>query len=70
MIRLTNPIFDHAHLLICMNLCHHAKNQVIPSVHSGDTVNFRVQGPGWPHPYLTMPNQKICINMQRIMLFH
>ena len=25
-----------------MNLCQHAKNQSILSIHSGDTVNFRV----------------------------
>ena len=37
----------------CMNLC-----QLIPSVHSSDTVNFGVQRQDWPNPFLTMPNQK------------
>ena len=35
------------------------KNQLISSVHSWDTVNFRVQRPHWPYPVLNMPNQKI-----------
>ena len=35
------------------------KKQFIPSVHSTDTVKFRVQRPDWPHPFLTMSNQKI-----------
>ena len=61
-----------------MNLYQHEKNQLIPSVHSSDTVNFIVQRPGWPHPIFTMPNQKIfhqilllhiCI-MQKLTLFH
>ena len=63
--RLVTTISDHAHpkifnhLLICMNLYQHAKNQLIPKVHSWDTINFRVQRPNWPHLFLTMPNQKI-----------
>ena len=36
----TPKIFKH--LFICMNLYQHAKNQLIPSIHSRDTVNFRV----------------------------
>ena len=47
------------HLLICVNICQYAKNQLIPSVYSGDTVNFTVQRPDWPHSFLTMPNKKI-----------
>ena len=31
----------------------------IPSVHSSDTVNFRVPSPDWPHPFLTMLTPKI-----------
>ena len=54
---LTPKIFNH--LLICMNLCQHAKTQLIPSVHSWDTVIFRVERPDWPDPLLAMPNQKI-----------
>ena len=42
-----------------MNLFQHAKNQLIPSAHSGDTANFGVQRPDWPHSYMTIPNQKI-----------
>ena len=37
------------HLLICKNFYQHPKNQLIPSVHSSDTVNFRV------HTWLTTP---------------
>ena len=49
------------------------KNQFIPSIHSWDTVNFRVLSPDWPHPFLTIPAKKcmwICINMQKIRIFH
>ena len=46
-------IFDL--LLIFVNLCQHAKNQFIPSVHPSDTVGFRVLSRDWPHPYLTIP---------------
>ena len=65
-------IFNH--LLICMNWCQHAKNKLIPSVHSWDTVKFRVHWPDCPHPFFTIPNHKnsnqllslsICINMKR-----
>ena len=41
-----------------MNLHQHAKNQFIPSVHSSDTVNFKVPSHDWPHPVLTMPTPK------------
>ena len=34
--KLTLKIFNR--LLICVNLCLHAKNQSIPSVHSGDAI--------------------------------
>ena len=46
--RLNTNIFDQAHpqifnyLWICVNLCQHAKNRSILSIHSGDTVNSRV----------------------------
>ena len=50
----SSKIFKH--LLICMILY---QNQLIPSVHSSDTVSFRVQRPDWPHSFLTMSNQKI-----------
>ena len=43
-------------ILICMILY---QNQLIPSVHSSDTVSFRDQRPDWPHSFLTMSNQKI-----------
>ena len=35
------------------------QKKLIPFVHSSDTVNFGVQRPDWPHPFLTIPNQKI-----------
>ena len=50
-------IFNH--ILICMNLHQHAKNQLIASVPSWDTIIFRVQRPYWPQAFLTMPYQKI-----------
>ena len=31
----------------------------IPSVHSSNTVNFRVPWPDWPHQFLTMLTRKI-----------
>ena len=37
------------HLLICMNLYQHSENQLIPSVHSWDTVNISVQTPDCPN---------------------
>ena len=42
-----------------MNLYQQAKNQLILSVHSWDTISFRVQRPDWSHPFLTMSNQKV-----------
>ena len=35
------------------------KKSFFPCVHSQDAVNFRVQRPDWPHPFLTMLKQKI-----------
>ena len=54
----TPKIFKH--ILICINLYQHLKNQSIPSVHSSDKVSFRDQRLDWPHPFLTMLNQKVC----------
>ena len=39
---------------------------LIPSVHSSDTINFRVQRPDWPHPFLNLPNQK---NFNQLLIF-
>ena len=73
----TSNIFSQ--LLTCRNLYQHIKNQLIPSLHSWNTVNFRVQRPDWPFPLLAMPNQTIfnqllilwiCINMLKMRLFH
>ena len=56
-------------LLIFLNPYQNAKNQFIQSVHSSDTVNFRVLSPDWPHPSLIMPTPKIlnhlliCVNL-------
>ena len=52
-----------------LNLCQHAKTQFIPSVHSSDTVSFRVLSPNWPHPFLTMLSPEffnhllVCVNL-------
>ena len=63
--RPATPIFDHAHqkhLWSAFNFrgsvstC--KKNQFTPSVHSSDTVNFRVPSPHCPHPFLTMLSTK------------
>ena len=54
---LTPKIFNH--LLICVKLYKHAKNQLVPSVLSWDAVNFRVQRHDWSHSFLTMPQQKL-----------
>ena len=45
-------------ILDFLNLYQHAKNQFTPSVHSSETVNFRVSWPDWWHPFLTMTSQK------------
>ena len=45
-------IFDW--LLIFVNLYQNAKNQFITSVHSSDTVSFRVPSHDWPHSFLTI----------------
>ena len=46
-------------LLAFLNFHNHAKNQFIPSIHSSNTVNFRVLPPDWPHQFLTTPISKI-----------
>ena len=70
----------HTHFWLCppktfwsaFNFCESVstyKKSVIPSVHSSDTVSFRVPSPDWPHPFLTMPTCKIfnhisvCMNL-------
>ena len=45
--------------LAFLNLHQHARNQFIPSIHSWDTVNFRVMWPDWPYPFLTKSTQKV-----------
>ena len=52
----TSKIFNH--LLICVKLYQHAKNQLLSSVLSSDKISFRVQSADWSHPFLTMPKQK------------
>ena len=32
-------------------------------------MNFRVQGPYWSHPFLTMPNQKIFHFFHQLLIF-
>ena len=41
-----------------MSLYQHAKNQFIPSIHSSDTVTFKVPSHDWRYPVLTMPTPK------------
>ena len=45
-------------LLTFVNLYQHAKNQFIPSVHSSDTVTFKVPSHNWLHPFLIKPTPK------------
>ena len=47
------------YLLIFLDLHQHAKNQLILSIYSLDLINFRVQWPDWPDPFLTIPNHKV-----------
>ena len=54
---LAKKIFDQ--LLIFPIMYQHAKNKFIPSVHSSDTVNFRVPSQDWLHAFLTMLTPKI-----------
>ena len=69
MTRLATPIFDHAHLKnfqspFCVNFCQFIKYQSIPpAVHSEGTVNFTVPRSDWPYRFLTMPNQKMFVQL-------
>ena len=45
-------------LLIFVNQYQHAKNQLIPFVHSSDKFNFKVPSHDWQHPVLTIPTPK------------
>ena len=53
----TPKIFNQ--LLICIKLYQHAKNQLIPLIHSWVTVSFRVQRPDWPYPMICVWTQQI-----------
>ena len=83
--RLVTLICDHTHyqrFWSPFNLCEivrTCKNQLVSSVLSWDTVNFRVQRPDWPHSFLTMPHQKLfnqllifvnLYNIPKMRLFH
>ena len=66
-----NPYFFD-HLLIFVSLYQHAKNQLIPFVHSSDTDNFRVLPQDQQYPFLIMPTPNIfkhflwsCTGMQK-----
>ena len=48
----------------------HVKKQLIPSVHSSDKFNFRVQRENWPHLFLTMTNQKIVNQLLTFVNLH
>ena len=54
------------HLLICLKMYQHAKNQLVSSVLFWDTVNFSIQGSDWPHSFLVMPHQKI---LNQLLIF-
>ena len=62
---LATPIFDHVHpknvqsTLRCVKLYQYAKNHLVPSFLSWDTINFRVSRPDWWHSILTIPCQKL-----------
>ena len=49
-----------------MNLYQHAKNQLISSIHSSDTVNFRVLGSHWPHLYFDHTQPKM---FEQLLIF-
>ena len=53
----TQKVFHQ--ILIFVITYQHAKSQFIPSVHSLDTINFRVPSPDWPNPFLTTLTQQI-----------
>ena len=44
-------------ILAFLSFLRHAKNQFIPSIHSWNTVHFRVLWPNWPDPFLPVPTQ-------------
>ena len=61
MTTLATSSFDYAKPKIfwsAFNFCESAKNQFIPSVHSSNTVNFKVTLHDWSHPFLTMSTPK------------
>ena len=51
------PPKNHLNNFLLLNVHHHAKNHFISSIHSWDTVNFRVLQPDWPHTFLATPIQ-------------
>ena len=64
---LTTSTFNiFSQLLICMNLYQYTKNKLFPSIHSWDTVNFRVPWQDWPHWLLAMPTQK---NFDQLLIY-
>ena len=73
MTRLATLIFDHVqpkNFWSAFNFCESIsiyKKWVIPSVHSLDTVNFRVPSSDWSHPFLTTPTPKILKQLLILM---
>ena len=64
MTRLVTPILDHVHPInFCpaFNFCESVSTckKSVYSIHSSNTVNFRLLSHDWPHPFLTMPTPKI-----------
>ena len=54
-------------LLTIVNLYQHANNQFILSVHSSNTVNFRVPSPDWPQSVLITLTSKIFNHLLILM---
>ena len=72
-ILLTQKIYDQHYLwsvkllLTIVNLYQHENNQFILSVHSSNTVNFRVPSPDWPQSVLITLTSKIFNHLLILM---
>ena len=50
-------MYQHAKIKFVWNCTSMYKNQLVPSVISWGTINFRSHRPDWPHSFLTMSYQ-------------
>ena len=56
---LTTPVQKSVkYLLAFLNLCQHAKNLFIPSIHSWEAVKFRVLWPDWQNTHILLFSPK------------